>query len=223
MPPGLVIFDCDGVLVDSEPAANQIMAAAITKLGYPISVEETRAALVGHSMAQVLLKVEQWTGRPPPGDWREKLQAETYAAFRQSLRPVPGAQEAVSRIQAAHIPICVASSGSPDKMELTLSLTGLRRYFGGRLYSSAMVARGKPHPDLFLYAASQMGVAPDRAVVIEDSVPGVTGAVAAGMKALAYTGDPESNAGALAAAGGRLFSAMADLPGLLGLNANQVK
>ncbi len=216
-PPELVIFDCDGVLVDSEPIANRVLAAAITLLGHPISVAETRAAFVGLSMARILQNLTQLTRRPLPDDWREQVQAETYAAFRQSLRPVPGALEAVARIQAANIPFCVASSGSLDKMELTLGLTGLRSYFGDRLFSSTMVARGKPHPDLFLYAAAQMGVGSDRAIVIEDSVPGVTGARAAGMGVFAYAGDPESDVAKLRAEGGEIFTAMADLPSLLGL------
>ncbi|MGK2870682.1 MAG: HAD family hydrolase, partial [Alphaproteobacteria bacterium] len=165
MLPELVIFDCDGVLVDSEPVANSILAGAITRLGFPMSVADTRAAFVGLSMGQILVNIPELTGRPVPEDWRENVQAETYAAFRESLRAVPGAGEVVARIQAAKIPLCVASSGSLDKMELTLGLTGLRRYFGDRLFSSTMVARGKPHPDLFLHAAAQMGVAPNRAVV----------------------------------------------------------
>ncbi len=218
MLPELVIFDCDGVLVDSEPVANSILAGAITRLGFPMSVADTRAAFVGLSMGQILVNIPELTGRPVPEDWRENVQAETYAAFRESLRAVPGAGDVVARIQAAKIPLCVASSGSLDKMELTLGLTGLRRYFGDRLFSSTMVARGKPHPDLFLHAAAQMGVAPNRAVVIEDSVPGVAGARAAGMRVFAYAGDPESDAARLRAEGGQVFTAMADLPQLLGID-----
>lgn len=215
--PELVIFDCDGVLVDSEPIANKIMAAAISRLGYPISVAETRAALVGVSMAQVMEKAAQWTGRPLPDGWRAEVQAETYAAFRQSLCAVPGVEAAIIRIRAAGVKLCVASSGSPDKMQLTLGLTGLRPHFGDDLFSSTMVARGKPHPDLFLRAAAGMGVSPDRAVVVEDSVPGVIGARAAGMRVLAYAGDPESDVARLRNEGGELFTGMASLPVLLGI------
>jgi HAD superfamily hydrolase (TIGR01509 family) len=212
MLPELVIFDCDGVLVDSEPIANRIMAAAINRLGFPITVAETRASMVGHSMAQVMEKITHMTGRALPDDWRDNLQCDTYAAFRQSLRAVPCVEKAIAGICQAGIKICVASSGSPDKMALTLGLTGLRDYFGESLFSSTMVARGKPHPDLFLHAAAQMGVAADRAVVIEDSVPGVIGAVAAGMRVLAYAGDPESDQSRLAAAGGEIFFSMTELP-----------
>ncbi|MDP1670448.1 MAG: HAD family hydrolase [Alphaproteobacteria bacterium] len=218
MLPEFVIFDCDGVLVDIEPVAYSILAGAITRLGFPMSVADTRAAFVGLSMGQILVNIPELTGRPVPEDWRAEVQAETYAAFRESLRAVPGAGDVVARIQAAKIPLCVASSGSLDKMQLTLGLTGLRRYFGDRLFSSTMVARGKPHPDLFLHAAAQMGVAPNRAVVIEDSVPGVAGARAAGMRVFAYAGDPESDAARLRAEGGQVFTAVADLPQLLGID-----
>ncbi len=218
MLPELVIFDCDGVLVDSEPVANSVLAAAITRLGFPMSVTDTRAAFVGFSMSQILVNVTELTGLPAPDDWRANVQAETYAAFRQSLRAVPGVQEVVARIQAANVALCVASSGSLDKMELTLGLTGLRAYFGDRLFSSTMVTRGKPHPDLFLHAATQMGITPNRAVVIEDSVPGVMGARAAGMQVYAYAGDPESDGVKLKAEGGQIFTDMAELPRLLGFN-----
>lgn len=216
-PPGLVIFDCDGVLVDSEPIANYALAAAVTRLGLPMNVTDTRAAFVGLSMRQIMKNISGLTGQPVPDAWRQTLQDETYAAFRRSLRAVPGVQEVLAHIQAANIALCVASSGSLDKMELTLGLTGLRAYFGDNLFSSTMVARGKPHPDLFLHAAAQMGVSVDRAVVIEDSVPGVMGARAASMQVFAYAGDPESNAIKLRAEGGEIFTDMADLPRLLAL------
>lgn len=215
--PELAIFDCDGVLVDSEPVANRILAAAINRLGYPISVAETRASMMGHSMAQIMVKIPQLTGRPLPEGWRENLQQETYAAFRESLCAVPGVEAAILSIRDAGIKICVASSGSPDKMELTLGLTGLRSYFGDHVFSSTMVTRGKPHPDLFLHAAVEMGVLPARAVVIEDSAPGVAGARAAGMRALAYAADPEYDVARLQAEGAEIFRDMAALPGLLGL------
>ncbi len=217
-PPDLVIFDCDGVLVDSEPIAIRVTAAAITRLGYPISTRELRAATLGVTVADEMAMIEKWIGGPLPADWEGKVREEIHAAFRQSLQPVPGAQEVVALVQSRNISFCIASSGSLDKMELTLGLTGLRRYFGERIFSSSMVARGKPHPDLFLYAAAQMRIAPYRTVVIEDSVPGVIGARDAGMQVFAYAGDPDSNATGLAAQGGHLFHAMSDLPHLLGLD-----
>ena len=213
--PELVIFDCDGVLVDSEPLANAILARALSAEGLVMDVAESRRRYVGLSLATVIARAEAELGRPLSPGWLEALQQETFAAFRAELRPVPGVADAIDAIQAAGLPVCVASSGSLAKMGVTLGLTGLEARFGGRLYSSSMVARGKPFPDLFLHAAASMGVAPGRAVVVEDSLPGVEAACAAGMRALAFArdGDPA----ALAARGGEAFLDMALLPGLLGL------
>lgn len=218
MQSGVVIFDCDGVLVDSEPVANRILASAISDLGYPISVSETRKAFVGTSMSYVMQTVEDWIGRPLPGDWLEQLRDDTFAAFRESLGPVPGVREIVTRLDTQGTPICVASSGPLEKIELTLGLTGLRPFFGQNIFSSSMVARGKPHPDIFLHAARQMDAAAIECTVIEDSVPGVMGARAADMQVFAYAGDPASDAQALAAAGGIVFQSMKDLEALLGLH-----
>jgi len=213
--PELVIFDCDGVLVDSEPLANDVLARALTAEGLAMDVAESRRRYVGLSLATVMARAEAELGRPLRPGWLDDLQTETFAVFRASLRPVPGVAGAIDAIRAAGLPICVASSGSLDKMGVTLGLTGLAERFGPRIYSSSMVARGKPFPDLFLHAAASMGVAPGRAAVIEDSLPGVEAARAAGMRALAYArdGDPV----ALAAQGGEPFLDMALLPGLLGL------
>lgn len=218
MRPSLVIFDCDGVLVDSEGPANCCLAAAVTALGLPMDEAGSRAEFVGLSMKSVMARIEVLTGRPLPSDWLDGVQAETYARFRAELTAVPGVRQAVEAIQAAGIATCVASSGTPDKMDLTLGLTGLRPLFGPHIFSATQVERGKPAPDLFLHAARQMGVAPSQAVVIEDSVPGVTGAVAAGMRALGYAAD--TTPALLAAAGAEIFSDMAALPGLLDLQAS---
>ena len=200
--PELVIFDCDGVLVDSEPLANAILARALSAEGLVMDVAESRRRYVGLSLATVMARAEAELGRPLSPGWLEALQQETFAAFRAELRPVPGVADAIDAIQA-------------DKMGVTLGLTGLEARFGGRLYSSSMVARGKPFPDLFLHAAASMGVAPGRAVVVEDSLPGVEAACAAGMRALAFARDGDPTA--LAARGGEAFLDMALLPGLLGL------
>lgn len=137
--------------------------------------------------------------------------------FRNGLDPIPHVGEAVQAIASAGIPFCVASSGQLTKMRLTLGLTGLLPYFEQSLFSVSMVSRGKPFPDLFLYAAQAMGHAPEACVVVEDSVAGVMAARAAGMRALAYAGDPESEREGLAAAGGELFDDMRELPRLIGL------
>ncbi len=215
MTPALVIFDCDGVLVDSEAIANRIMAEAITAAGVPITYEECRARFVGGTLQRVIDTVEQWRGAPLPANWKADFEARRNEAFRRELTAVPGAAAAVEAIRAGRTPVCVASSGNLEKMNLTLGLTGLKAYFGDNLFSATMVAQGKPAPDLFLYAAEQMGQVPENCVVVEDSLLGVTAAVAAGMRVLAYTAEAEADA--LKAAGAQPFDDMAELPELLGL------
>ena len=217
MTPALVIFDCDGVLVDSETIANRIMAEAITATGIPMTYEECRARFVGGTLQRVIDTLEEWLGKPLPAGWKEAFEARRNAAFREELKPVPGIAAALEAIRASGTPICVASSGSLEKMNLTLGLTGLKAPFGGKLFSATMVSHGKPEPDLFLYAAEQMGQAPENCVVVEDSLLGVTAAMAAGMRVLAYAA--EGDADALTAAGGLPFTDMAELPGLLGIEA----
>lgn len=213
----LVIFDCDGVLVDTEKLSNTLLAGALEPLGLRLSVAETRRAFVGLSWPDVLLHIESMTGRPLPEGWLADLAAREREAYARELRPVPGVRGLLERLSRAGRPCCVASSGSVEKMRLTLGATGLLPLVADVLFSAQMVARGKPFPDLFLHAAARMGHAPEQCTVIEDSVPGVTGAVAAGMRVLAYAGDPETDARALGAAGGELFTSMADVPTLLGL------
>lgn len=215
MTPALVIFDCDGVLVDSEAISNRIMAEAISAAGVPITYEECRARFVGGSLQRVIDTVEQWRGTPLPAGWKADYESRRNAAFHGELKAVPGAAAAIRAIRASGTPLCVASSGSPEKMDLTLGLTGLKDDFDGNLFSATMVAYGKPAPDLFLYAAEQMGQVPENCVVVEDSLLGVTAAVAAGMRVLAYTGDAEADA--LKAAGGQPFDDMAELPKLIGI------
>lgn len=215
MTPALVIFDCDGVLVDSEAISNRIMAEAISAAGVPMTYEECRARFVGGSLQRVIDTVEQWRGTPLPARWKADYESRRNAAFHRELKAVPGAAAAIRAIRASGTPLCVASSGSPEKMDLTLGLTGLKDDFDGNLFSATMVAHGKPAPDLFLYAAEQMGQVPENCVVVEDSLLGVTAAVAAGMRVLAYTGDTEADA--LKAAGGQPFDAMAELPKLIGI------
>ena len=153
--------------------------------------------------------VRERLGRPLPADFAERLQAETFEAFRHGLRPVPGILEALERIPD---PVCVASSGELTKMRFMLGLTGLLSNFEGRMFSATQVARGKPHPDLFLFAAREMSVPPQACVVVEDSEPGVCAARAAGMEVFGYAArsDPER----LTAAGARVFREMSQLPTL---------
>lgn len=205
-----MIFDCDGVLVDSDRIALRIQAERISALGPPTSYEDCVRDFLGLGMPGTLRILEERFGGPLPAGWEEGLDAAVGEAFRRELRPVSGVVGALEEID---LPTCIASSGSQEKMRLTLGLTGLRERFEGRIFSAVEVARGKPAPDLFLHAAARMGAAPGVCVVVEDSPLGVEGAVAAGMTALGYA--PEGSGEALAAAGATVFTAMADLPALI--------
>ncbi len=213
--PELIVFDCDGVLVDSEPIANRVMAEAVTALGWPLTTEDCIVRFKGHHFDTIIAAVEDRLGRPVPADWLPNVRAATDAAFERGLEPVPGVVAALDAVAASGTATCVASQGPPEKMAVSLGVTGLRARFEGRIFSAYQVERGKPHPDLFLFAAEVMGVAPRACVVIEDSPLGVTAAKAAGMDVLGFA--PEGDGAELAAAGARLFRDMAELPGLLGL------
>ena len=178
----LVIFDCDGVLVDSERLAVSVEARLISELGWALTETEVIDRFVGRSDAYMLSAIEAAIGRPLP-DWQARYESALHAAFRAELVPVAGVIDA---LDALTLPTCVASSGTHDKMGLTLGLTGLAERFDGRIYSVSQVENAKPAPDLFLYAAEQMGVAPNRCIVVEDSPSGVQAARAAGMRCVAY-------------------------------------
>ncbi len=212
----LVIFDCDGVLVDSEPLACASFSRAIKAEGLDWSVEETMRRLMGLSLKTSLEICEAELGRKLPDDFLEKMQAVTYRTFRDApLQAVAGVKDAVTALQAAGLDTCVASSGAPEKMRFTLGLTGLWDLFDGRIFSASQVPRGKPFPDLFLHAAISMNVQPFECVVVKDSVPGVQAARSAGMRALAYAGEPYANRDVLRQAGGQVFDDMNQLPGLV--------
>jgi HAD superfamily hydrolase (TIGR01509 family) len=208
--PALVIFDCDGVLVDSERLAVRIEAQLIGDLGWPITEEEILDRFVGRSDRYVLGEIERTVGRPVP-DWTERYEAALHAAFRAELGPVPGIGDALDRLERA---TCVASSGSHEKMQLTLGLTGLHDRFDGRIFSGTQVANGKPAPDLFLFAASEMGVEPHRCIVVEDSRSGIAAARAAGMRSLGFAGGL-TPASWLEGPGTVVFDDMADLVRLI--------
>ena len=206
-----VIFDCDGVLVDSEPAANAVLAAVITDLGLPTTPEQARADYMGRSWASCMEILAGKLGQPPPDDLRDRYRAGVEEAWQRDLQPVPGIVEALDAID---LPNCVASSGEHERMRLTLGLTGLLSRFEGRIFSATEVEHGKPAPDLFLHAATQMRFDPAETVVVEDTVPGVQGARAAGMRVLAFA--RLVSADELSAAGGEVFDDMRALPALLG-------
>ncbi|MDA1035946.1 MAG: HAD family phosphatase [Chloroflexi bacterium] len=213
--PGLVIFDCDGVLVDTEHMSNSGIAEYFTGLGVPMSVEEATRRFKGLDNSAMKQQAESAFGIKLPDDFvRITELREQEAAMTADLHSIPGARHAVDGVIASGCPVCVASNGEVAKMEITLGRTGLLDKFGGRLFSKDHVARGKPAPDLFLYAAEQMGFAPPDCVVIEDSAAGVRGAVEAGMRVLGYA--PEGDAEGLSDLGAEVFPSMAEVPGLLG-------
>jgi len=205
-----VIFDCDGVLVDTELIANRVLASLLTRAGIPTTFDDCMRDYRGRAMASVIAAATQRLGAPLPFDVAERYYVEVKEIFRRELEPVPGVIAALDRIE---LPSCVASSGPHHKMEVTLRHTGLWERFEGRIFSASEVGIGKPAPDLFLHAARRMGFDPATTAVVEDSLPGVQAARAAGMRALAYA--RHTDAEQLAAAGGEPFDDMAELPGML--------
>ncbi|MGX1916196.1 HAD family hydrolase [Streptomyces phaeochromogenes] len=209
----LVIFDNDGVLVDSEPISNTLLAAYLTELGHPTSYEESLRDYMGAAMHRVHDLVEERTGERLPADFDDVFHARVFAAFERELEPVAGAVEVLEKLAADGVPYCVASSGSHERIRVGHRKTGLDRWFDdGRIFSSQDVGRGKPAPDLFLHAAERMGVTPEKCLVVEDSPLGVRAAVAAGMDVYGFTAmtPAERLAGA-----DRLFGDMGELIGLL--------
>lgn len=212
----LVIFDCDGVLVHSEVISNDVLARALCAEGLPTTLTEARRSYQGLLLSEVASGAEAKLGRPLPEDWLANYERDRTAAFRGDLRAVPGAKEAVRGVIDAGIAVCVASQGKVEKTRLSLELTGLRELFhDDALFSAHDVPRGKPHPDLFLHAASTMGAQPLGCVVVEDTASGVTAAVSAGMRVLGYVAD--SDEAALRDAGAEPMPSLDRLPRLLGL------
>lgn len=214
-PPGLVIFDCDGVLVDSETIQNGVLASMLVRHGVPATVEDVMRRYTGWTIPALIEDVAARTGVRLDHPWTADLYRETEAAFRSGLQPIAHVQELVLALKHARIPFCVASNGAVSKMHVSLGVTGLLGHFGDRLHSGHDMEHGKPFPDLFLRAAKVMGVTPEDCVVIEDSAAGLKAAQAAGMKALAYVASPAHAPAVLS--GGHPFSDMRQVPALLGL------
>jgi HAD superfamily hydrolase (TIGR01509 family) len=206
-----VIFDCDGVLVDSERLAVRIDVQVLAALGWVLSEGEVIERFVGRSDDVVTAAIEAQLGRPLAADWLERFEPLYRQAFAAELKPVEGIVEALDQLT---VRTCVASSGSHDKMRYTLGLTGLWDRFAGRIFSASEVARGKPAPDLFLHAAARMGVEPAACAVVEDSRYGVEAARAAGMRAFAFAGGV-TPAERLRGPGTVVFTSMRALPALL--------
>lgn len=184
----LVIFDCDGVLVDTEPIANRVLAEMVSAEGLPTTVAESMRRYMGRSMPAVIETIEAELGRELGPTFADEYYRRIFDAFDRELTEVPGATDAVDAVERAGLAVCVASSGPHDKMRRTLGRTGLLSRFEGRIFSATEVARGKPFPDLFLHAASRMEVEAGECVVVEDSPAGVAAARAAGMRAIGLAG-----------------------------------
>ncbi|MFG2645886.1 HAD family hydrolase [Streptomyces sp. NPDC048370] len=211
----LVVFDNDGVLVDSEPLANTILAGYLTELGHPTSYEDSLRDYMGAAIHRVHDLIGERTGQRLPADFDETLHARTFEGFERELEPVDGVTDVLKRLVAAGVPYCLASSGSHERIRVGHRKTGLDAWFRDEnIFSAEDVGRGKPAPDLFLHAAARMGIAPERCVVVEDSRLGVQAAVAAGMDVYGFTAmTPEEK---LVGATG-FFGRMDELPAILGL------
>ena len=183
MKPDLVIFDCDGVLVDSEPISNKALAQTLNRIGLQITYEESLDIFLGRSWEDSLNTITKMLGHNPPSNLSDLYRSRMYEWFRKDLKPVSGIMCAVKDLK---FPYCVASSGSHEKIRTTLGITNLIPLFEGKIFSATDVSRGKPAPDLFLLAAKVMGADPLNTVVVEDSEAGIRAAIAANMRVLGY-------------------------------------
>lgn len=215
--PQVVIFDCDGVLVDSEPISNAVLAELLSEAGLATTREEAIATYRGMMMPDVIADAQRRLGAALPADFAERYEHARSLAFSEGLEPVEGAAETVRRVRGAGIGVCVASQGKREATELKLRLCGLDALFDAdALFSAYGVRRGKPHPDLFLHAAERMGAEPGRCVVVEDTAIGVRAAVAAGMRALGFAGATAADPQSLRAAGAEVFDRLLEVPALIG-------
>ncbi len=218
----LTIFDCDGVLVDSELIALEVLSDMMGEFGVPMSVADCREAFMGRHAADIARGIEARVGRELPGE-RLRMKERMMDRLRRELAPVPGIARALAQLDG---PRCVASSSDPARIRLTLELTGLAGFFGDHIFSGAEVANGKPAPDLFLHAAKTMGAAPAECVVVEDSVQGVRAGVAAAMPVIGFTGGAHAYPGfadTLRAAGAATIIAhMDELPAVLAAHGAEI-
>jgi HAD superfamily hydrolase (TIGR01509 family) len=201
----LVIFDCDGVLVDSETISNRVLAETLTANGLPTTSEQALEFYKGRLLRDVTARAEERLGASLPAGWIEQFEAARAIAFDNELKAIDGSREAVEAVKAAGIDVCVGTQGKAFKTAQTLGITGLRELFDDdAIFTAYEVPRGKPFPDLFLHAAQSRGVAPAKTAVVEDTTIGVTAAVAAGMTVYGYA--HETPAAAIEEAGGKSFT-----------------
>ena len=215
-PPRLVIFDCDGVLVDSEPLIERAFLRVMGRYGLRLGPADYRDTFKGISIRRTVdILMARW-GESLPADIGEVIDSGEWEEMERGLQAVAGAADAVRSVVSAGMEVCVGSNGSPDAITQRLRLTGLYGWFEGRLFSATLVARPKPYPDVFLHAAETMGFAPSECAVIEDSDAGVQAGLSAGMRVLAYVASSASNV-----SGSReveRFTDMASVPALLGID-----
>lgn len=209
----LLIFDCDGVLVDSEVIALNVLAQMLAELGQPMDITACREQFMGRSTNDVLTEVESMLGHPLPPELGERMKMQLFHRLRRELKPVRDAGKVIAQLPYK---VCVASSSPPDRIALSLAVTGLSPLFAGRIFSASDVPHGKPAPDLFLHAAAQLHAKPAETIVIEDSPLGVTAALRAGMRVIGFVGGSHADAllaRALSQAGAHeIVGKMSDLP-----------
>lgn len=208
----LVIFDCDGVLVDSEPLANRVLQERLAAVGLHLPLPEVMRTFVGRTREACIALAGEMLGRALPRDFAAEWDRVLYRRLRDELRAVEGVADALGRLA---IPYCAASNSSPERLRLGLEATGLWPRFEGRAFSAEEVENPKPAPDLFLHAARTLGALPSRCAVVEDTPTGVRAGVAAGMTVFAFAAADHADRAALAAAGGRIFHHMDELCALL--------
>ncbi|MBC8021874.1 MAG: HAD family hydrolase [Burkholderiales bacterium] len=211
---GLVIFDCDGVLIDSEPIANLVFSRRLAAVGIQMSPEEVMRTFVGRSRDTCIAMAGEMRGEKLPADFAAKWDEALHEALEREVKPIDGVPEL---LRSLPIPYCVASNGEPGHMERGLRAAGLMPLVEGRLFSAAQVARPKPAPDVYLHAARTMGFPPSRCAVVEDTPTGAESGVAAGMKVFGYVAGPQSDREAMRALGATTFTRMSELPALFGV------
>ena len=212
--PKLVVFDCDGVVVDSVGAHSEVMSANFAKYGLDLTPDECTTKLGAGKMAYIGEAAKK-LGADLPDDWLDEIYAEIFARLEQGVSLIEGVEDVVQQLQARKIPFCLASNGSKAKMEIMLRPSGILEYFQNNVFSAHDVGHWKPEPDLFFHAANAIGVAPKDCVIIEDSETGAMGAQRAGIKCFGYAADTDP--AELSAHDAIIFKSMSELPSLLGL------
>ncbi len=207
MTPELIIFDCDGVLVNSEPISSRLIAQQLTDLGLPISAAAFESRFAGTALAEIIAFYESKTGKKVPGDFEEVYRQRSWIAFEAELEPIKGIPELLENLTVA---TCVASNGPRNKIDFNLRVTKLDHYFEKNIFSAYDIQRWKPLPDLYLHASKRMGITPEKCIVVEDSTHGVEAALAAGIRVLGYPGGATS-AEALAKAGAEIIEDMREV------------